>query len=83
MEANKKIITCKVVSDKMQQSRVAVVERMIKHPVASKYMKRISKLMFHDEKNVTKIGDIVSVSSCRPMSKRKNFILEKIESRSE
>ncbi len=83
MEAKKKIVTCKVVSDKMQQSRVAVVERMIKHPVADKYMKRSSKLMFHDEGNLSKVGDIVSVSACRPMSKRKTFILEKIESRSE
>ena len=83
METKKKIIICTVVSDKMAQSRVGLVERMIKHPLVDKYMKRSSKLMFHDAQNLTKIGDIVSVSACRPLSKRKNFILERIERRSE
>jgi small subunit ribosomal protein S17 len=83
METKKKLITCKVVSDKMQQSRVGLVERLIKHPIADKYVKRTARLMFHDEQNLTKVGDIVSVSSCRPLSKRKTFVLERIESRGE
>jgi len=47
------------------------VERLIKHPVYGKYIRRTSKLLAHDEKNECKQGDTVAIAECRPLSKRK------------
>ena len=68
-------IKCVVVSDKMQKSRVGALTEIVKHPVVGKYIKKTSKLMFHDEHNVSKMGDQVIITSHRPISGRKNFIL--------
>lgn len=64
-----------VTSDKMQKSRVGTIEHTYKHPRYGKYMRRRTKLMFHDEKNETKVGDEVLVTSSRPLSARKKFTL--------
>jgi len=67
-----------VVSDKMNKTiSVAVVRR--KHPLVGKYVKRTTKVMAHDEKNEAKKGDKVVVKEIRPMSKRKRWILTKID----
>jgi small subunit ribosomal protein S17 len=67
-----------VTSDKMQKSRVVTVEHLVKHPRYGKYVKRRTKLMFHDEKNESRIGDTVLVIPSRPHSARKRFDLLKI-----
>ena len=72
-------IRCVVVSDKMDKTRVAKLERKVKHPVVRKYMKKTTKYFFHDEKNESKIGDEVLITQGRPLSKRKTFTLHKIE----
>lgn len=69
---------CVVTSDKMSKSRVGVVERIVKHETYGKYIRRRSKLMFHDEGNVSKVGDEVLVASCRRLSSRKKFALIKV-----
>ena len=66
---------CKVVSDKMDKSCVGKVERRIKHPVVHKYITRSTKLMFHDEKNVCRIGDEVLITPCKPGSAIKRTAL--------
>ena len=71
-------IRCTVTSDKMEKSRVAVVERLVKHDTFGKYIRRRTKLMFHDAKNVTRIGDEVLVRQTRPLSARKKFELVKV-----
>lgn len=71
-------IRCTVTSDKMEKSRVAVVERLVKHPVFGKYLRRQTKLMFHDAGNVSKAGDEVLVRQTRPLSARKKFELVKV-----
>ena len=71
-------ILCTVTSDKMNRSRVAFYTRVIKHPHVKKYIKRRSKLMFHDENNQTKNNDQVLVVPSRPLSARKRFTLLKI-----
>jgi small subunit ribosomal protein S17 len=71
-------IRCTVTSDKMEKSRVAVVERLVKHPVFGKYIRQRTKLMFHDAKNVTRAGDEVLVRQTRPLSARKKFELVKV-----
>jgi small subunit ribosomal protein S17 len=73
-----KEIRCVVTSDKMTKSRVGVVERLVKHPVAGKYIRRRTKLMFHDDTNQTHVGDEVIVSPSRPMSARKKFTLVRV-----
>lgn len=67
-----------VVSDKMDKTRVAKIERMVKHPVVGKYVRRSTKFMFHDEKNETRIGDEVTITPVRPMSAHKSYKLVEI-----
>ena len=74
-EVKLRTITGKVVSNKMDKTITVLVERVVKHPVYGKYIKRSSKLMAHDEQNVCQEGDIVSITSCRPLSKHKTFRL--------
>lgn len=71
-------ITGKVVSNKMNKSITVLVERVVKHPVYGKYIKRSTKMMAHDEMNECQEGDIVAITSCRPMSKNKAFRLVQV-----
>ena len=73
--------TGRVVSNKMDKTASVLVERLVKHPVYGKFIKRSTKLLVHDEQNQCKEGDVVSITSCRPMSKNKTFkLVEIIES---
>ena len=78
-EVVKRKVKCVVVSDKMLKTRVAKIERKIRHPLVGKYIKRTTKLFFHDEANETKVGDEVLVVETSPMSKNKCFKLLSIE----
>jgi small subunit ribosomal protein S17 len=74
-------ITGRVVSNKMDKTITVLVERVVKHPVYGKYVKRSTKMMAHDENNVCQEGDVVSITSCRPMSRHKTFkLVEVLES---
>jgi small subunit ribosomal protein S17 len=74
-------ITGRVVSNKMNKTVSVLVERIIKHPVYGKYIKRSTKLLAHDEQNECQEGDLVAIVSCRPISKRKSFkMVEIVES---
>lgn len=68
----------KVVSDKMNQTIVVLVERKVMHPLYGKYMRKFSKMYAHDSENVCKIGDTVEIQMCRPISKTKSWKLVKI-----
>jgi small subunit ribosomal protein S17 len=74
-EVKLRTITGKVVSNKMDKTITVLVERVVKHPVYGKYIKRSTKMMAHDEQNVCHEGDVVSITSCRPISKNKTFKL--------
>jgi small subunit ribosomal protein S17 len=74
-EVKLRTITGKVVSNKMDKTVTVLVERVVKHPVYGKYIKRSTKMMAHDEQNVCQEGDVVSITSCRPLSKNKTFKL--------
>lgn len=74
-------LTGKVVSDKMDKTITVLIERRVKHEFYGKYSTKSSKLHAHDEKNECKIGDIVTVSESRPLSKTKTWSLVKIEER--
>ncbi|NOT11098.1 MAG: 30S ribosomal protein S17 [Methylococcaceae bacterium] len=77
-ESKLRTINGKVVSNKMDKSITVLVERVVKHPIYGKFIKRSSKLMAHDELNQCQEGDIVAITSCRPISKNKTFKLVQI-----
>lgn len=62
-----------VISDKMNKSRVVVVENKMKHPTYKKYLKTRKKVMVHDEENKTKRGHTVIIQETAPLSKRKKW----------
>ncbi len=76
-------VTGRVVSNKMEQTITVLVERKVKHPVYGKYIKRSTKLHAHDAKNECNEGDVVTISECRPISKTKTWMLEKIVERAD
>ena len=63
----------RVVSNKMDKTVSVAVERLIKHPVYGKYIRRTSKVLAHDAANECKTGDRVAISECRPISKSKSW----------
>lgn len=71
----------KVVSDSMEKSIVVKVEYLVSHPLYKKRIKKSTKFMAHDEKDICRIGDKVKIAETRPLSKRKRWrvteILEK------
>ena len=74
----RKVRIGKVVSDKMDKSRVVAVERYVQHPLYKKYIRRTSKFMAHDENNESREGDIVRIMETRPLSKRKRWRIVEI-----
>ncbi len=67
-----------VTSNKMQKTIVVAIKRKIKHPLYGKFIKKVTKLFAHDEKNDCKIGDTVRIAETRPLSKNKNWRLVEI-----
>jgi small subunit ribosomal protein S17 len=67
-----------VTSDKMQKSRVIKIERLVKDPTYKKYLRRTTKLMCHDETNMSQVGDKVLIEASRPLSARKRFNIVKV-----
>jgi len=63
----------RVVSNKMDKTVSVAIERMIKHPVYGKYIRRTSKVMAHDAANECKSGDRVAIAECKPVSKNKSW----------
>ena len=63
----------RVVSDKMDKTVSVAVERLIKHPMYGKYIRRTTKVLAHDADNECKAGDRVTISECRPVSKNKSW----------
>ncbi len=74
----KKRLVGKVVSDKMNKTRVVAVERIVRDRRFGKTISRTSKYKIHDEKNECHTGDIVEIEETRPLSKEKNWKLVSI-----
>ncbi len=79
---NIRTTTGRVVSNKMDKTVTISVERLVKHPVYNKYIKRSTKLMAHDANNECQEGDLVTVTSSRPLSKNKKWVLVEVLQRS-
>jgi len=71
-----------VVSNRMDKTITVLVERRVQHPVYGKIIRRSSKIHAHDEENACGIGDMVTVSECRPLSKSKTWMLQSIDVKS-
>ena len=63
----------KVVSDKMDRTCIVRVERRGAHPVYKKVIRQFKKYIVHDEQGRCKVGDVVRIMECRPLSKRKRW----------
>lgn len=77
-QSNARVLTGKVVSDKMDKTITVMVERRVKHPLYGKYITRSSKLHAHDEKNQCGMGDVVSICESKPISKTKTWMLQTV-----
>jgi small subunit ribosomal protein S17 len=76
----RKSIVGRVVSDKMNKTIAVSVERLFQHPTYKKIVKRTSKIHAHDEEQQCHVGDLVRVTSTRPLSKMKRWrVVEVIE----
>ena len=75
MNTNPRQLTGVVISDKADKSITVKVERKVKHPTYSKIMKRSTKVHAHDETNIARVGDVVTVQECKPYSKSKTWKL--------
>ena len=79
-KSNRKILTGKVVSDKMIKTVVVEITRRKLHPLYKKYITRTKKIKAHSEKNQCRVGDIIRVIESRPLSKEKRWrFLEIVE----
>ena len=62
-----------VVSDKADKTVTILVERRFMHPLYKKFIKRSKKYRAHDQDNLCKVGDLVHIEECRPISKSKSW----------
>ena len=72
-----------VISNKMTKTIVVRVQRRFPHPEFKKVVTQYSKFYAHDEKSVAKIGDLVRIQECRPLSKMKRWRLVEVERNAE
>lgn len=74
----RRVVTGVVTSDKMDKTRRVEIQRLVKHPRYSKFIKRRTVCKVHDENNESHVGDTVEIMECRPISKTKHWRLVKV-----
>ena len=74
----RKTLSGVVSSDKMDKTVVVLVNRLVRHPVYKKYIRKRTKVKAHDEKNDCHIGDKVLLVETRPLSKEKRWRVKEI-----
>jgi len=67
-----------IVSNKMDKTVVVQVERLVRHPLYKKYVRRRNKFRAHDKENACQIGDRVLITESRPLSKTKRWSVSRI-----
>jgi small subunit ribosomal protein S17 len=77
-ESRRRELVGVVTSDKMQKTRVVMVERRLSHAKYGKFMTSRKKYKAHDEKNEYKVGDRVLIVEARPLSRDKRWRVEKL-----
>ena len=79
VERNKrKVRSGRVTSDARNKTITVRIERLVRHPLYGKVIKKRSKLMVHDEQNEAQTGDLVEIMETRPLSKTKRWRLSQI-----
>ena len=78
---NQRTIVGRVVSNKMDKTVSVAVERLIKHPVYGKYIRRTTKVLAHDANNECNAGDRVAIAECKPISKNKAWAVVNVVER--
>ncbi len=71
----RRVLSGRVVSDRMDKTVTVLVERRVMHPLYKKFIRRSKKYAAHDEANLCKVGDVVRIEECRPISKRKTWLV--------
>jgi small subunit ribosomal protein S17 len=79
----RKKVVGKVISDKMQKTRVVISETLRKHPLYKKYYRHRTKYYVHDEREESRESDVVLIEETRPISKLKRWRLVKIIKKAE
>lgn len=79
--AKRRTLTGTVISDRMDKTVTVLVARRFRHRVYAKYVTRTTRLKAHDESNECRVGDVVSITSCRRLSKSKSWRLSAIVTR--
>ena len=77
-EKNTRTLIGRVVSDKRSKTITVLIERRTKHELYGKIVAKTSKYHAHDEKNEYKMGDVVEISECRPISKTKAWTVTRL-----
>ena len=72
-----------VVSDRMDKTRVVMVQRLVKHPLYEKYIRKRARYQVHDEKNACRLGDRVLIIETRPISREKRWRMKEILERAQ
>jgi len=83
MDRNRQKLVGKVVSDSMDKTIVVSVERLVKHRLYKKYIRRSKKYYAHDEDNSYKNGDLVEIVSSKPLSKTKRWRVSRLTEKNE
>ena len=73
-----KMLVGEVVSDKMDKTITVKVQRTFAHPLYGKTVRSFKKYKAHDEAQVAKMGDLVEIVECRPLSKTKHMMLNRV-----
>jgi small subunit ribosomal protein S17 len=77
-EKNTRTLVGRVVSDKRSKTVTVLIERRTKHELYGKIVAKTSKYHAHDEKGEYKMGDVVEISECRPISKTKAWTVTRL-----
>ncbi len=81
MRERRKKLVGRVVSDKMDKTVVVEVERLVRHPLYGKVIRKTKKYKAHDENNVCRVGDVVRIIESRPLSREKRWVVVEILNR--
>ena len=74
-KSGRRLLTGRVVSDKMDKTVIVQVERRVKHRRYHKYVNRRKKYKVHDEANSLQVGDLVTIRESRPLSRTKRWVV--------
>jgi small subunit ribosomal protein S17 len=78
MKQQRKTMTGRVVSDKMDKTVVVVVETLKRHRLYGKTIRNVKRYLAHDEKQTSHAGDLVCIEEARPLSKQKRWVVVEV-----